>query len=273
MRSVLGIDAAWTTRNPSGVAVAHDDGNGWRLLAAAPSYAAFHARLDGAAVTDFNAERLIADATRLAGVRPALVAVDMPLMERLITARRASDNAISAAYGGRGAGTHSPSALRPGPLAVDMLAALTRLGYPLLCQGPLTRPGTVEVYPHPALIELTAAPRRLPYKAQNRSKYWPQFDPAARRAALFDQWRLIVTRLDSVLPGAPAQLPLPPPDAAMRALKSFEDMLDAVICAWVATTALDGRARPYGDAQSAIWVPLPPGGSGTMPVPIPFASC
>jgi predicted RNase H-like nuclease len=259
MRSVIGIDAAWTARNPSGVAVAADNGGGWRLLAAAASYADFHDSAGGAPATVFDAGRLLADAGKLSGVPPALVAIDMPLMEGLITARRRSDNAISSAYGARGAGTHSPSALRPGPLAVDMLAALTRRGYPLLCQGPVARPATLEVYPHPALIELTGAPRRLPYKAQNIGKYWPHLDAFARRAALFDQWRSIVAALESVLPGSRAHLPLPPPSAPARDLKSFEDRLDAVVCAWVATTALDGRARPYGDAESAIWVPLPSG--------------
>jgi predicted RNase H-like nuclease len=257
MRSVIGIDAAWTARNPSGVAVALDDGNGWRLLAAAPSYAAFHALAGGEPTTEFEAERLIADATRLAEVAPSLVAIDMPLMADLITSRRISDNAISSAYGARGAGTHSPSALRPGPLAVDMLAALTRRGYPLLCQGPVAAPGTLEVYPHPALIELTSAARRLPYKALNRAKYWPHLTAAERRDALLTQWRAIVAALDAVLPGSATSLPPPPATAPLRVLKAYEDTLDAVVCAWVATTALDGRARPYGDTKSAIWVPLP----------------
>jgi predicted RNase H-like nuclease len=273
MRSVLGIDAAWTTRNPSGVALAVDRGSDWRLLAVAPSFAGFHALAGSNPATAGEGSWLIADATSLAGTPPALVAVDMPLMDGLITARRVSDNAISSAYGSRGAGTHSPSALRPGRLAVDFLSGLTRAGYPLLCQGLITAPGTIEVYPHPALIELTGAPRRLPYKAQNIGKYWPHLHPADRRAALFEQWRRIVAALDAALPGSAARLPLPPAAAAGRDLKSFEDMLDAVVCAWVATMALDGHARAYGDAASAIWVPMRPAGTGTLPVPIPFASC
>lgn len=258
MRSVIGIDAAWTTRNPSGVAVAADTGQGWRLLAAAPSFAAFHVSAGGVPTVGFDAQGLIGDAARLSGVAPSLVAIDMPLMAGLITARRVSDNAVSAAYGGRGAGTHSPSAMRPGPLAVLILSDLTRAGYPLLCQGPVSGPGTVEVYPHPALIELTGAPRRLPYKAHNRAKYWPLLSAAARRAALLDQWRGIVAALDTVLPGSATWLPPPSATAPLGALKAYEDTLDAVVCAWVATTILDNRARPYGDAQSAIWVPLPP---------------
>jgi predicted RNase H-like nuclease len=40
-----------------------------------------------------------------------------------------------------------------------------------------------------------------------------------------------------------------------RALKAYEDQLDAVVCAYVAIAALEGRAESYGDDVSAIWVP------------------
>jgi hypothetical protein len=38
MRAVLGIDAEWTPTQPSGVALAVELTNGWRLIAAAASY-------------------------------------------------------------------------------------------------------------------------------------------------------------------------------------------------------------------------------------------
>lgn len=254
MRSILGIDAAWTPANPSGVALASNTGQGWRLVCAAPSFAAFHARL-GRDITAFDAGPLLADATQLAGTPPDLVAIDMPLMNGLITARRRSDNAISAAYGRHGAGTHSPSATRPGPLAVAMLDALTALGYPLLTTNPITTRGTLEVYPHPALIELTGAARRLPYKVGRRAQYWPELSATGRRDALFAQWRTIVAALDTQLPGTASALPLPDPATPVGHLKRYEDSLDAVICAWIGICALEGRATPHGDADSAIWVP------------------
>jgi predicted RNase H-like nuclease len=40
-------------------------------------------------------------------------------------------------------------------------------------------------------------------------------------------------------------------------MKAFEDMLDAVVCAWIGVTVLEGRARAYGDERSAIWIPEP----------------
>ena len=41
MRTVLGIDAAWTSRNASGVALAVESKRGWALARVASSYASF----------------------------------------------------------------------------------------------------------------------------------------------------------------------------------------------------------------------------------------
>lgn len=50
MTVVLGIDAAWTTTEPSGVAVAARTDAGWRVCGVAPSYDAFLALADRSAV-------------------------------------------------------------------------------------------------------------------------------------------------------------------------------------------------------------------------------
>ncbi len=80
-----------------------------------------------------------------------------------------------------------------------------------------------------------------------------------RRDAIFEQWRIILAALDAVLPGTMACLPLPDLAAPVRLLKAFEDSLDAAICVWVGICALEGSAVPYGDRDSAIWVPRPYG--------------
>ncbi|MCM2500652.1 DUF429 domain-containing protein [Neorhizobium galegae] len=49
----------------------------------------------------------------------------------------------------------------------------------------------------------------------------------------------------------------PPLEGRGHELEAFEDMLDAVVCAWIGACVLDGRARAYGDEASAIWVPRP----------------
>jgi predicted RNase H-like nuclease len=257
MRSVLGIDAAWTEREPSGVALVADDGSGWSLVEAAASYAGFLetdpiARHRGSVP---DAGVLIAAAAIKAGATVDLVAIDMPLSLAPIVGRRASDNLISSEYGARHSSTHTPSATRPGRLSDELRVAFDVEGYPLAVSGQPTR-AILEVYPHPALIELAAADRRLPYKQSKSRKYWPDESTAARRANLIRTWGEIVDLLDVEIRGVKKALPLPSTEARSYELKAFEDTLDAVVCAWVGACAMDGRARAFGDELSAIWVPV-----------------
>nr|WP_082572680.1 DUF429 domain-containing protein [Rhizobium sp. Root651] len=116
-------------------------------------------------------------------------------------------------------------------------------------------PGLLEVYPHPALVELMSTEKRLPYKQGKTRNYWPTENPAGRRTKLFETWRKIVAHLDQEIPGASNALQLPPFEAPSWQLKAFEDMLDAVICAWVGICVFEGAAVPFGDDTSAIWIP------------------
>ena len=113
----------------------------------------------------------------------------------------------------------------------------------------------MEVYPHAALLRLTGDAVRLTYKAGKTTTYWPKTPLDERRVRLGVVWRRIVAMLDAEIAGVAEALP--PPSATMRggALKDYEDRLDAVVCAYVAIAALRGKAQPYGDEGSAIWVP------------------
>nr|WP_246718144.1 DUF429 domain-containing protein [Rhizobium laguerreae] len=261
MRVVLGIDAAWTQQEPSGIALIVDNGSGWALVEAAASYAVFlPPEKDAGPVVRHrgsipNPGSLLAAATAKLGAPVDVVAVDMPLSMTSIVGRRASDNMISTLYGARHASTHTPSMTRPGKLSDELREGFERIGYPLTVKDPVSR-ALLEVYPHPALIELAAADRRLPYKQSKIRKYWPDVGPVARRANLLQTWSDIVGLLDVEISGVTAALPLPPIDARGYELKAFEDALDAVVCAWVGACALTGRARAYGDENSAIWVPV-----------------
>src|SRR5689334_14443307 len=103
---VLGIDAAWTATQPSGVAVLRKRRGEWQCIALAPSYASFVALADGTPI-DWRArpaaaiascDALLVATERLAGARPDVIAIDMPLATSRIVARRAADNAIASAY-------------------------------------------------------------------------------------------------------------------------------------------------------------------------------
>ncbi len=41
----------------------------------------------------------------------------------------------------------------------------------------------------------------------------------------------------------------------LSALKAVEDTIDAIVAAWIGTTILEGTAEPFGDDDSAIWIP------------------
>lgn len=177
LRSVLGIDAAWTVTQPSGVALVVEKRDGWHLVKAASSYDEFvdcRARTGKdqlrprGSVADAGA--LLSAAETLALQPVDLVAIDMPLSLQAITSRRLSDNLVSSAYGARHCGTHSPSAERPGKISDVLRQSFDALGYPL-ATGKIIPPCLIEVDPHPALIELMAAARRLPYKQSRMAAY------------------------------------------------------------------------------------------------------
>ena len=168
MQVVLGIDAAWTLSQPSGIALAVNEGKDWQLVALSPSYQAFHARAAGEPWRERrpcgsrpDASELLASSLTLAGWPVDLVAVDMPLAHEPITARRAADNAVSRAYGARKCGTHTPSALRPGLISDQLKAEFERAGYPLQTTS-ISPPGLIEVYPHPALCGARQSARTTP---------------------------------------------------------------------------------------------------------------
>jgi predicted RNase H-like nuclease len=259
MRAVLGIDAAWTTSQASGVALVAEKGPAWELLAVESSYQRFHAKADGSLPETFpsgsrpDAAALLASSATLCGVPVDLVAIDMPLAHGPIRGRRFSDNEVSRVFGARKCGTHTPSSERPGPISSALKEEFGRAGYPLQTDT-ISPPGMIEVYPHPALVELATAPQRLPYKVSKVRSYWPDATMAERRTLLFQEWDRITALLEAKIRGVTKALPIPL-DPRGRNLKSYEDMLDAVVCAWVAICTLEGHAKPFGDQNSAIWIP------------------
>jgi predicted RNase H-like nuclease len=174
--------------------------------------------------------------------------------ESLLAWARASRPPSNGAYGSRKAGTHSPSSRRPGSLSTDFVSDLARSGFPLLTEV-INPPGAIEVYPHPALIELMKSRERLAYKATKIRQYWPELAPNERRERLLSTWQQITVRLADELDGVECALPSVSINSSARELKAFEDILDAMVCVWVGTRALAGRAKSYGDKSAAIWIP------------------
>lgn len=267
---VLGIDAAWGVREPSGVALARLDPEGWRCLVVAPSYQSF---VDAAAerrMIDWSSrpkggeadvDRLLEAAALLAGAKPDIVCLDMPVSRISIAGRRAADREISQAYGSRQCSAHSPTEARPGALGERLANRLSRHGYRLATgDDPVAASGVLlEVYPHPAIVELLGLERRLEYKVSKSCRFWPGASLAERRRRLLEGLQRLQSGLSEWLGPLPLELPTPKATGMLAELKRFEDALDAAVCCWVGTRYLAGGARAFGGDQDAIWCPVTPG--------------
>lgn len=118
---ILGIDAAWTFHNPSGVALLKIiPGNKPALVHLARSYSEF---LQGeihwdvpAAVTPPQLPDLLAYCQTHYGLIRT-VALDIPIGPEPVRSYREADRTVTRKYGGRGASVHSPTPERPGAVA------------------------------------------------------------------------------------------------------------------------------------------------------------
>jgi len=153
----LGIDAAWTNKQPSGVCLLKsEDGNLCEILRLGRSYTEF-----GSGKFEWN-QKVANSSTRLSEVlsacsdldaHPDCIAVDMPIASYHIRSRRECETAISKEYGGKGASTHNPNEDRPGLISVELYHCMTKSGYLWMTNGmEHTNKSLIEVYPHTALI-------------------------------------------------------------------------------------------------------------------------
>jgi predicted RNase H-like nuclease len=258
MTAVLGVDAAWTAKNASGYALVEKNGDAWRLQAAAPNLRAFSARcgLDGEGQ---GADHALDCAKHALGCLPDLIAVDMPLSRKEIKGRRASDIGVSKRFGAAKCTTHSPSVERPGKVSAAFSKACEARGYFLITSvGSRLRLRLAEVYPHPALLRLLNVNERVPYKVGKTKTYWRNASLGTRYDNVSNELQKIVDGLENVIAGV--RIEAEPALAAIGGfapLKPAEDMIDAIICAWIGATILEGAAEPIGDEDSAIWIPLP----------------
>lgn len=266
MRVILGIDAAWTASEPSGCALVVSSGAAWRCLGVVPSYQSFISLADGHRVawqTDRfvgcvpDARALLNAARKLSGAPVDLVAIDMPVATVSIVGRRAADNCISAAFGRQGCPAHSPSRTRPGPLGEYLSIELEKAGYSIAHAAETAgmRKRLVEVYPHPALLNLLNHPFRVPYKVGKSRRYWPNCTINQRITALLAEFQAINQALIRVLGWNGLTIPNGNDVLTLAWLKRYEDALDALVSAWVGTCYAEGNTVPYGDATAAIWCP------------------
>jgi len=238
----------------------------WECVAVAPSYESFAnpgvssqsklipaKRIDTVALLKAANRQLLGDYVQV-------VAVDMPLSGSSILARRVADNLISKVFGRFGCSTHSPTAARPGAVSDRLRNGFATEGFVLHTASRCTRPGLslIETFPHPALLALCECDYRVPYKVSKARRYWPTASRSEIRVNLKLQMQRILEALRKDIDKIPIDIEMAPDDSSVRELKAFEDMIDALVCAWVGIKYSSGHAEAYGDSTAAIWIPKIP---------------
>jgi predicted RNase H-like nuclease len=240
----IGIDLAWGGRNPSGLAALDEHG----AVAG-----------EGLDLSDEELAAFVAAHDR----DGAVLAIDAPLVVTNLTGRRACESELHRRYGAVGAGPYPTNlALLHGRVrAMELVRRLDR-PYRTVPADPRRGRGwwAVEVFPHPALVELGALARALRYKQ----------GPLAERVAGLHQLHAVLAGLEAadpplrLRPDGRLQTELARLDTLRgRARKGFEDLADAHVCAYVALWWWwHGRARTLvagDDEHGAIVVPLATG--------------
>jgi predicted RNase H-like nuclease len=254
---VLGIDAAWTPHGSSGVALMGANGTRREVIRAAPSFLEFvdqpasGPRSRKSLHGPLNALLLLDAAERIAGAPVDVVAIDMPMSLSAITGSREADRKIARAFSAMHAGPYTPRPDCPGPYGRAVMEAFVRAGFPLATSAQPRGRALIEVSP------LAALARRLQmrptYKTARTSKYWKDLDREARMISLLAMWAKVEAALLEEV--SDLRFVRPAEAVSFASLQPFEDVLDAIICAWVGVRFNEGTAEPFGDDDAAIWVP------------------
>ena len=178
MAVVLGIDAAWTERGSSAVAVLRYEQKRRHIVAVAPSYSSFIGLGHGRPVTWMNGPGgaadvtgLLATAELLAGSPVDVVAIDMPMSHKAISGYRIADRELSRAFGAVQVSTHTPNGIRPGSYGSRITAEFIRAGFCLATATSHKLPSLVEVFPLAALVQLMGLSMR-PVSPTRFKDFW-----------------------------------------------------------------------------------------------------
>ncbi len=220
--SFIGIDLAWSDRNPSGVAVIRDG----RLVASSGGLGKMSEILDfvGAHLSRRNG---------------SIVAVDAPLKVPNETGIRACDRALSADWRPYQAGAYPANRKlleRDGVVRGEALTAALSERFKFYESDVIPRRTKArlvcEVYPHPALVSLFGLDRILKYK-RGRGRSFEE------RWSELDRYRKLLRKLRKADPRLRRTRRLLKSTEVYglrgAALQAYEDALDAITCAYIAS--------------------------------------
>lgn len=245
----IGLDLAWSARNPTGAAVVEGDARGGALRTT---------ELLG------GDDEVIAFVREQAGTAPALVLIDAPLYVPNQTGRRPAEAEISATFARYHAGAHPANRNRlavagvvRGETLVTRLEALGFTHQAEVVAGQAVRQ-IVEVYTHPALIAFFNLERIIQYKARPKRSHEHRLAEFAR----FQSYLRSLSTADPALHDTTALLARDLDFPSKARLKDYEDLLDGVLCAYIGQYLWRWgmrRARVFGTmAEGYITTPVPP---------------
>jgi len=218
----IGIDLAWSIRNNSAGAVIYAQGKAGKLIY-------WQERLkDNDEIIDF-----ISNST---GTSPAIVAIDAPLLVLNQTGTRPCDRQLTKEFRKYHAGTFPANRQKWERLGwqvrgweiVHELATLNFSPNPNIPRQTEVR-RVVEVYPHPATIVLFDLARILQYKSRKGR------DLKYRQKEL-RKLQNFIRKLDQATPALEVDKSLFRNTASLygNAFKIHEDLLDAILCGYIA---------------------------------------
>jgi predicted RNase H-like nuclease len=239
----LGLDLAWSEKNPSGLAALDREG---RLIALS---------------SDQRGDDQILSWVRANLGDRGAIAIDMPTIVKNASGSRPCERQLRIDFHKCNAGPYpANTGLAPfgdGGRAHRLLEELANDGVVHACSVEPSDPRTVafEVFPHPAMIELFGLDRIIAYKKKQR-----------RWDGVLAEWARYRALLGSLAEADPplrigAEFDLPASVDRHR-YKRRDDELDAILCAYVAAFAwrhgtASERVRVYGDMTDGhIVVPL-----------------
>ncbi len=232
----VGIDLAWSS-GWTGVAVADEAG---RLVSS----------------DRFRSDDEIDAWLRWLPGRPAVVAVDAPLVVPNPTGQRVAERLIGQAFSAFGASAHSSNQRMLGGQPSRALRLAHRHGWTVDPAVPLSAAGPtvcLEVYPHPALVGLLRLPYRLDYKKGSTQRRRAGFDALLRHVESMRELDLSAsTRWAEISDVVAAPTP--------GALDRVEDEVDAIVCAHLAWRWCyrPDSLQVYGDLEHGYIVAPPP---------------
>ncbi len=250
----IGIDLAWSPRNPSGVAVLQCNSEPLEQL---------EGHLADVRTLQTNDEILAYIDQQISTVTAALIAVDAPLWVPNETGRRLAEAEITQRFRPYHAGSHPANRKL---LAYDgvvrgeaLVAALKRRGIvhaPEIEQGRLIKQ-VIEVFPHTAIVSIFKLNRILKYKAKPKRSWQERLDS-------WDQYQSHLRSLQQADPSLQGHDHLLLQDVSSlrgKSLKAYEDQVDALMCAYIALFGFRwgaARCQTFGTmTEGYIFTPVP----------------